>query len=102
MEKGQNDLAKDANKILDLHRGKERILFKKLVHQFGGVLKYYTGVKKKRAKKSETKSSAKSSKPRKPNASKSKSSLSKAKAKAKASRAAVVPHANRRATTSKK
>ena len=90
MEHGEEDLANKANDILEIHRGKEKILFKKLVHQFGGVLKYYNGVKKRRAQKSETKST----KSRKSNAGKSKSSSS--KAKAKASTAAIVPHTDRR------
>ena len=106
-EHGARDLASKSKDILKLHRGKEKILFKKLVHQFGGVLKYYSGVKKRRMKKSETKSNksrksnaiklkSNSSNKEKANSSKTKAKAS--KTKVKASTAAVVPHTNRRAT----
>ena len=50
-EQEAHDLANQASEILDLHRGKEKMLFKKLVNEFGGVLTYYPGPKSKRKKK---------------------------------------------------
>ena len=55
-EQQAHDLANQASEILDLHRGKEKMLFKKLVNEFGGVLTYCSGTKSKRKKKRSGKS----------------------------------------------
>ena len=83
-EQGEHELANDASEILKRHRGKEKLLFKKLVRQFGGVLRYCSGVKKKKRKAggNETQSnklSKANSTKAKPNSSKVKSNSSKVK-----------------------